>query len=105
MFPSCALGMVAADHLAHFIRNVVREQLDLNEILQSMPRSEAITLSFGDDDGSVVVCQTQWESIPRDSASVPGEGGLHGTDRDAEAGFSDHQPVSAAAPASPEGAV
>ena len=35
MFPSCALDMVRADHLAHFIRNVVSEQLDLSEILES----------------------------------------------------------------------
>ena len=35
MFPSCALDMVRADHLAHLVRNVVSEQLDLSEILES----------------------------------------------------------------------
>jgi transposase len=35
MFPSCALDMVPEGHLAHFVRNVVSEQLDLSEILKS----------------------------------------------------------------------
>jgi transposase len=33
MFPSCALDMVPEGHLAHFIRHVVSEELDLSEIL------------------------------------------------------------------------
>ena len=33
MFPACAMDLVPKDHLAHFIRNVVSEQLDLGEIL------------------------------------------------------------------------
>ena len=33
MFPACAMDLVPEDHLAHFIRNVVGEQLDLSEIL------------------------------------------------------------------------
>jgi transposase len=35
MFPACALDLVDPKHLVHFIRNVVREQLDLNAILDS----------------------------------------------------------------------
>jgi transposase len=35
MFPPCAMDLVAEGHLAHFIRNVVSEQLDLSEILDS----------------------------------------------------------------------
>jgi len=35
MFPPSALDLVAKGHLAHFIRNVVSEQLDLSEILDS----------------------------------------------------------------------
>src|SRR5262249_19327765 len=33
MFPSCALDLVPEDHLAHFIRHVVSEELDLSDIL------------------------------------------------------------------------
>src|SRR5262250_4033987 len=35
MFPPCAMDLVPAGHLAHFVRNVVSEQLDLSEILDS----------------------------------------------------------------------
>jgi transposase len=35
MFPPCAMDLVPEGHLAHFIRNVVSEQLDLSEILDS----------------------------------------------------------------------
>jgi transposase len=35
MFPPSALDLVPKSHLAHFIRNVVSEQLDLSEILDS----------------------------------------------------------------------
>ena len=35
MFPSCALDLVGDGHLVHFVRNVVREELDLTEILGS----------------------------------------------------------------------
>jgi transposase len=35
MFPSCAMDLIPKGHLAHFIRNVVSEQLDLSEILYS----------------------------------------------------------------------
>jgi len=35
MFPPCAMDLVPDGHLAHFIRNVVSEQLDLSEILES----------------------------------------------------------------------
>ena len=58
MFPSCALDMVRPDHLAHFIRNVVSEQLDLSEILEELWRGARLsTISSGNDDGSVVVCK------------------------------------------------
>jgi len=33
MFPVCAMDLVPKNHLAHFIRNVISEQLDLSEIL------------------------------------------------------------------------
>jgi transposase len=35
MFPSCALDLVAAEHLVHFVTNVVREELDLSSIVDS----------------------------------------------------------------------
>src|SRR5215475_3917816 len=35
MFPACAMDLVPKGHLAHFVRNVVSEQLDLSEILDS----------------------------------------------------------------------
>jgi transposase len=35
MFPPCAMDLVGAGHLAHFVRNVVSEQLDLSAILDS----------------------------------------------------------------------
>jgi transposase len=35
MFPPCAMDLVPKGHLAHFIRNVVSEELDLSEILES----------------------------------------------------------------------
>jgi transposase len=35
MFPPSALDLVPKSHLAHFIRNVVSEQLDLSEIMDS----------------------------------------------------------------------
>jgi transposase len=35
MFPSCAMDLVPKGHLAHLIRNVVSEELDLSEILDS----------------------------------------------------------------------
>ena len=35
MFPPCAMDLIPKGHLAHFIRNVVSEQLDLSEILHS----------------------------------------------------------------------
>jgi transposase len=35
MFPSCALDLVDDGHLVHFVRNVVREELDLSKIVDS----------------------------------------------------------------------
>lgn len=35
MFPACAMDLIPEGHLAHFVRNVVSEQLDLHEILDS----------------------------------------------------------------------
>jgi len=35
MFPACALDLVPKDHLAHFVRHVVSEELDLHQILDS----------------------------------------------------------------------
>ena len=35
MFPRCAMDLVPGGHLAHLIRNVVSEQLELDEILES----------------------------------------------------------------------
>jgi transposase len=35
MFPASVLDLVPKGHLAHFIRNVVSEQLDLSEIVDS----------------------------------------------------------------------
>ena len=64
------------------------------------------TISSGNDDGSVVVCQRRGNLlVASDSASLSGTRGFHGADGNAEAGLSDDQSVSTAASGSAEGAV
>jgi len=51
------MDFVPADHMAHFIRDTVREQLDLSEIVALTRRRSGLpALSPGDDDGAAAVC-------------------------------------------------
>src|SRR5262249_20677830 len=55
-------------------------------------------VSSGDDDRAVVICKRGGGVfVATDRAGLPRASGLHGVDGNAEAGFSDDQPIPAAA--------
>ena len=91
MFPACAMDLVPEDHLAHFIRNVVGEQLDLSEILDRYVEERGYSPYHPVMMVAVLfVCQRGRNlCLTTDSPSVSGAAGLHGADGNAETGLSD----------------
>ncbi len=99
MFPPTVLDLVERDDLAHFVRNLVLEQLDLSEITKQYqeergyppfhPVMMTALLLYSYSQG--IYSSSGWREPPTAS-------GLHGTDGDAEARLSNDQPIPTTAP-------
>jgi transposase len=107
LLPPSLHDFVPADHLAHFVRETVRNDLDLSGVMESYdeergappyhPAMMVALLLYGYSRG--VYSSRQLARVVR------GAGRRHGSDRAAAAGFPHDQHVPAAAPEGAGGAV
>ena len=98
LFPASVQDFVPPGHMAHLIRETVREGLDLTAILAVRRGAGLSALPPGDDDGAAAVCLLPGDLlVAADRAGLRGAGRLHGGDGDAAAGLPDDQRVSPAA--------
>lgn len=81
--PPSVMDFVPADHLAHFVRDTVRDELDLMEIVAPYEQEERgyPALPSSDDDGAATVCVLpRWVLLATHRQGVRRPGGLHGGD-------------------------
>src|ERR1039458_9622052 len=104
LLPPSVMDFVPADHIAHFIRDTVREQLDLSTILAPYEKEErgyppyhpvmmTALLLYAYCQGGVFVAPHR--------AGVRGTDGLHGGDGTEPTGFPDGEGFSPASPGCP----
>lgn len=101
LFPPSVHELVPPGHLAHFVRDLVRDSLDLSAVLKTYDEN----CGFPPYDSTMMVAlllhaySSRALRVAADRQGLSGTGGFHGRAGAAESGFSHDQRLSEASPA------